>query len=75
MRNRRRNRTFRYAYGALTAAWFAYLIYLDFAYQKFPAVLVGGLKIYLAVSAPIVLLVIVRAALGRLRLRRARIAE
>lgn len=35
-------------YSALTALWLAFVLFLDFQYEKFPRVTLGGLKILLA---------------------------
>lgn len=36
------------ALSTLSAMWLAYVVYLDIKYDKFPAVLLGGLKILIA---------------------------
>lgn len=63
-------RLFILAVAALSLLWVAGMLYLDFAYEMFPRVLLGGLKILAA--GYLVLAVLILPVYGLLRLLRSR---
>jgi hypothetical protein len=62
-------RIFAISVAALSAVWLAGMLYLDFTYDMFPRVLIGGCKILIAGYAVLALLVVLIALVKRISRR------